>query len=53
MREDGEILLLADDPVALVDVPVLARANGWALDVQEHADHTEYHLRQAEDSDGR
>jgi len=53
MREDGEILLLADDPVALVDVPVLAQANGWTLDVQEHAGHAEYHLRQAVESDRR
>jgi len=53
MREDGEILLLADDPVALVDVPVLAQANGWALNVREHPGHTEYHLRQAVDANRR
>jgi tRNA 2-thiouridine synthesizing protein A len=45
MRETDEIILLADDPVALIDVPALARSNGWMLDVREHAAHTEYRLK--------
>lgn len=44
MREADAILLLADDPVALTDVPALARANGWTIAVHEQADHAEYHL---------
>jgi len=47
MREADAILLLADDPVALTDVPALALANGWAITVREQADHAEYHLRKA------
>ena len=44
MREHGAILLLADDPVARIDVPALAAANGWAIDVTETGDHVEFRL---------
>ncbi len=45
MREHGAILLLADDPVARVDVPALAVANGWAVEVQEMDGYSKYHLQ--------
>ena len=44
MREADAVLLLADDPVALIDVPALAQAHGWTIDVREQTDHAEYHL---------
>jgi TusA-related sulfurtransferase len=47
MREQGEIVLLADDPVALIDIPALARAHGWTLSLQERAGHAEFHLRRS------
>lgn len=47
MRETDAILLLADDPVALTDVPALAEANSWAITVREQADHAEYHLHRS------
>ena len=49
MREADAVLLLADDPVALTDVPALAQAHGWAIEVRETADHAEYHLRRRDD----
>ena len=49
MREGDAVLLLADDPVALTDVPALALAHGWAIEVREAADHAEYHLRRVDD----
>jgi Predicted redox protein, regulator of disulfide bond formation len=48
MREHQAVLLLADDPVARVDVPALAEANGWAIDTCEAEGHTEYALRRGE-----
>lgn len=50
MREADAVLLLADDPVALTDVPALAQAHGWAIDVREVAGHAEYHLRRVGDA---
>lgn len=44
MREVDEILLLADDPVALTDVPALAKARGWSLDVAEEDSHSRFQL---------
>ncbi len=45
MRDHGAILLLADDPVALVDVPALAATHGWSIEVREADSHAEYRLR--------
>lgn len=45
MRELDAVLILADDPVALTDMPALAQANGWAIEVAEHPAHAEYLLR--------
>lgn len=50
MREADAVLLLADDPVALTDVPALAQAHGWAIDVREVAGHAEYHLQRVSDA---
>ncbi len=44
-RETGEIVLLADDPVALTDVPALAKANGWVLILSDEGSHSRFHLR--------
>jgi len=44
MRECDDILLLADDPVALVDVPALAKANDWALVLLDEGDHQRFRL---------
>lgn len=44
MRECDEILLLADDPVARTDVPALAQAHGWTLDLLEEGDHQRFQL---------
>ena len=48
MREHESVLLLADDPVAQVDVPALAEANGWVVDMCEAEGHTEYALRRGD-----
>jgi TusA-related sulfurtransferase len=53
MREHDAILLIADDPVALTDIPALARANGWAIELREATDHAEYRLRKAQIVSGR
>lgn len=45
MREHDAVVILADDPVAKVDVPALAQAHGWALSVSEEVDHQVYDLR--------
>ena len=45
MREADEIVLLADDPVALIDVPALARSNGWILRLSDEGHHSRFHLR--------
>lgn len=44
MRQHEAILLLADDPVALIDVPALAQAHGWSLDVRELPGHAEFRI---------
>lgn len=44
MRECEQILLLADDPVALIDVPALAEANSWALILTDEGDHHRFRL---------
>ena len=44
MRECDAILLLADDPVALTDVPVLAKANGWTLILMDEGNHHHFQL---------
>jgi tRNA 2-thiouridine synthesizing protein A len=33
MRESGHVLLIADDPLALNDVPEMAEAQGWQCSV--------------------
>lgn len=35
MREADTVLLLADDPVALADVPALAQAHGWHVETDD------------------
>lgn len=35
MRSDQSFTLLADDPVALVDIPVLATERGWKMIVSQ------------------
>jgi tRNA 2-thiouridine synthesizing protein A len=44
MREHGEILLFADDPVARTDIPALATTHGWRLTMRQGPDHDEYRL---------
>jgi tRNA 2-thiouridine synthesizing protein A len=44
MREADEILLLADDPVALTDVPALAKAHGWAIELADEDGHSQFKL---------
>jgi len=45
MRETGEIILLADDPVALIDVPALAASNDWSLVQTDEGNHSRFHLQ--------
>jgi len=45
MRTRDAILLLADDPVARIDLPALAQAQLWSISVEYHADHDAFHLR--------
>ncbi|WP_264611242.1 sulfurtransferase TusA family protein [Sphingobium sp. B11D3B] len=47
MRDHDTVLLLADDPVAKIDVPALAQSNGWAIGVHEAESHVEYALSRA------
>jgi len=44
MRECEAILLLADDPVALIDVPALAEAHGWSLVSSNRGSHHDFQL---------
>jgi tRNA 2-thiouridine synthesizing protein A len=44
MREGDAIVLLADDPVALTDVPALAQANGWGLSLSDEGLHHRFQL---------
>jgi len=53
MRDCGAITLLADDPVALIDVPALARAQGWRVHVREEGCFQRYMLEIAPQPDGR
>ena len=53
MREHQAVLLLADDPVAKVDVPALAQANGWAISVRDGPEHAEYQLSRGNDREDR
>jgi len=53
MRGFEAVHVLADDPVAKVDIPVLATAHGWALEVTHGASHSDYiltHVDKAADS---
>jgi TusA-related sulfurtransferase len=47
MRECDALLLLADDPVALVDVPALAAAHGWSVQIAQAPDHSRFLLEKA------
>jgi tRNA 2-thiouridine synthesizing protein A len=47
MREVDAVLILADDPVARTDIPALAQAHGWAIEIVEHAAHVEYRLQKS------
>lgn len=49
MRGHDAILLLADDPVARVDLPLLAAERNWSVSVEHDADHDIYHLRKGVD----
>jgi tRNA 2-thiouridine synthesizing protein A len=44
MRQHDEIVLLADDPVALVDIPALARSNGWSFSLSDEGGHHRFRL---------
>ncbi len=44
MRECDALVLLADDPVALIDVPALAANHGWSALVDEEEDHYRFGL---------
>lgn len=44
MREGEAVTLLADDPVALIDVPALAQAHGWSIAVTADGAHQRYEL---------
>ncbi len=44
MRDSQCIHLLADDPVAKVDIPALATAHGWALETTHGDSHSDYIL---------
>lgn len=45
MRDAEEIMLLTDDPVALTDVPALAQANGWAMELRQDDGSARFHLK--------
>jgi tRNA 2-thiouridine synthesizing protein A len=47
MREGDAFELLADDPVALVDVPALAQANGWSLTIDDCENFSRFCLQKA------
>jgi len=44
MRDAHALTLLADDPVALTDVPALAQARGWSSRTEKLKDHFAFHL---------
>ena len=47
MREGDAVDLLADDPVALIDVPALAASHGWEIDVSDCGNFSQFQLRKA------
>jgi tRNA 2-thiouridine synthesizing protein A len=47
MREVDAVLILADDPVALIDIPALAQANDWTIEIVERDAHAEYRLQKS------
>ena len=48
MRSFEAVHLLADDPVAKVDIPALATAHGWTLETVHGESHSDYILRQVD-----
>ena len=50
MRGSEAVHLLADDPVAKVDIPALAAAHGWALEMTHGASHSDYILCRADNA---
>jgi tRNA 2-thiouridine synthesizing protein A len=44
MREADAVTLLADDPVAMTDVPALAAHHGWAISMTDEGNHSRYEL---------
>lgn len=44
MRECNALILLADDPVALIDLPALAASHGWSALVDEEEQHYRFSL---------
>lgn len=47
MRSNEAFVLLADDPVARIDVPALAQANGWSVALVEADGHSRFALNKA------
>jgi len=47
MRECTAIALLADDPVARVDVPALAQARGWRIVIGDEGGFQRYVLERS------
>jgi hypothetical protein len=45
MRTSHHVILIADDPIALKDVPAMAEARGWHCDVALDEDGTRFSLR--------
>jgi tRNA 2-thiouridine synthesizing protein A len=44
MRTAVEIVLIADDPIARTDIPVLAETHGWMCVIEEQPGHVRYRL---------
>ena len=44
MRNQASIHLLADDPVAKIDIPALATSHGWTLETTHGITHSDYIL---------
>ena len=53
MREGDAVDLLADDPVALIDVPALAAAQGWSVTISDCENFSRYCLRNAANGEPR
>lgn len=45
MRSHAAIDLLADDPVARIDIPALAQAHGWTFEIDNDRQQDRYRLR--------